>query len=344
VQVQTKAAVYGIAGLGLAGLLIFSGSTLGLLNLGSTGAISILITDPPSVPDGVTAVFVTYSDVAVHAAGLPDPGWVVVAGEGTFNSLDLVNLSQTISAGTIPSLSYNLVAFNITGVQVEFDGKNYSATVNSGRLVVPIVGGLKVSSSDPAAALVDIQPTVLNVGNQTNPDFVMATGARALQVPSGEFKGMLRIGDRLSLMGRGWFNNFAVNRTGSLDITGLSLTSSSFSFSAANHGSDPLTLRLVFLSPASGSQAGIASIHMGNSVMFLVRPDGSLQLASWSPGEGMSMMGSSGFTFAAGASQTFSFSGAVSTFLGAQGISPGTVYNVVFLDSGSPVVESVTAA
>lgn len=335
--------MYGIAGLALAGLVIFSGSTLGLLNLGSTGALSILITDPPNVPDGVTAVYVTYSDVAVHAAGLPEPGWVTVAGEGTFNTLGLVNLSQTISAGTIPSLSYNLVRFNITGVMVEFNGKNYSATVNSGRLVVPIVGGLKVNSSGPAAALVDIQPTVLNLGNQTSPEFVMATGARALQVPSGEFRGTLKVGERISLVGRGWFSNF-VNRSEGLSITGLSLSSSSFSFSATNHGSDPLTLRLIVLSPVSGSQGVGSSVHMSNSVLFAVLPDGSLQLATWSPGLGMSIAKSSGDSLAAGASQTFSFSGAVTTFLSKEGVTSGTVYNAVFSESGPPVVLTVTAA
>ena len=157
-NVQAKAAAYGIVGLALAGVVILSGTAIGVLNPSSggfnpasPGLLSILLTDPPSVPEGVTAVYINYSGLALHAKGLGDGGWVTVAGQGTLETLGLVNISQTLTSGNVPSGTYNLLAFNITSAEVEYLGTNYSATVNSGRLIVPILGGLTVNSSNPAA-------------------------------------------------------------------------------------------------------------------------------------------------------------------------------------------------
>ena len=180
---------YGIAGLVLAGAVIFSGSALGLLNASSSGVLSVLLADPPSVPDGVSAVYLAYSGIAVHAEGFGNnSGWVSIPGQGTINSTELfsLNLSQTISNAVVPSLTYNLVALDITGASVDFMGINYSATVNTGRLTVPFEGGLKVNSSSLAAGLIDIQPTILNLGTPSNPNFTLAAGAKALQVQSGD--------------------------------------------------------------------------------------------------------------------------------------------------------------
>ncbi len=125
---KAKAATYGIAGLALAAVMIFSGATLGILgptgglNLGAPGSVSILLTDPPSVPAGVSAVYISYSNLALHLTELGDSGWVTVAGHGTVDTMGLVNLSQTISTGNVPSGRYNLLVFNITSAKVEFLG------------------------------------------------------------------------------------------------------------------------------------------------------------------------------------------------------------------------------
>lgn len=344
-KLQTKAAAYAMAGLVLAGTVIFSGSALGLLNFGSSGVLSVLLTDPPSVPDGVSAVYITYSNLAVHASGFGDSGWVTIPGGGTIDTMKLVNLSQTISTGSIPSLTYNLVAFNISSVKVDFMGKNYSATVSSGRLVVPIVGGLKVNWSNAAAALVDIQPTVLNLGSQSDPQFTIAAGAKALQVPSGDVNDSLKlVGHRFSLEGRGWFQSFNADHSDILASSGLTLTASSFSFSATNGGSDPLTIRMVLVTPdPQGGRAGGALGSVSSSAIFAVESDGSLKLLTGTSGQIASLLGASGYSLAAGATHHFSYSGIITSLVGNHGISSGASYYVVMIGSETLSVQTVVA-
>ncbi len=358
-NIQAKAAAYGIAGLALAGIVIFSGTAIGVFrpsndsfNPASSGVLSILLTDPPSVPDGVSAVYFSYSDLFLHVTSLGDSGWVAATGQGTIETLGLVNLSQTISTGDIPSGRYNLLAFSVSSADVDFLGTNHSATVNSGRLLVPIVGGLWVNSTNAAAAVVDIQPTVLNLGNQSKPDFVMTTGAKALQIPSGEVVETMRhLGNRLSLAERGWFRAFAASHSDSITISGVALSPGSFSFSASNPGSDPVTIRMVIISPASpGARPMSALATLGGSVVFAVRADGSLQLlnvgagSGSSPGQVRSILAAAGSQLAGGASADFSYSGTISTLLSRPGVSSGTTYYVLIMGSHALSIQTVKAA
>ena len=345
-KIKTKAAAYGLAGLAVAGVVIFSGTALGLLNVQATGLLSVLLTDPPSVPDGVTAVYITYTGVAVHAAGFSGSGWVSVAGEGTFDSMSLVNLSQTISSGAIPSLDYNQIRFTISNVSVEYMGKNYSASVSPGDIEVPIVGGLKVNSSTPAATLIDIRPTVVNLGDQSQPSFTIAAGARALQMPSSEVDTSTKVlGHRASFKGHGWYESFESTASTNLTVSELALSSSSFSFTATNGGSDPLLVRTVVIAPGlNGGDEGIALGSVANGAAFAVRPDGSLTLLGGNPGQAGVSLESAGYSMAAGSAQQFSYSGAITNIFGNRGITPGTSYYVIIMGSGTLSVETVVAS
>jgi Domain of unknown function (DUF4382) len=345
-KLRTKTLAYGLAGLAVAGLVIFSGSAAGLLNFSASGVLSVLLTDPPIIPAGVTAVFITYSDLAVHASGFGDSGWIPISGQGTIDTMGLVNLSQTISSGAIPTLTYDVVRFNITSVQVEYLGKNYSARIGAETLTVPIVGGLKVNSTSPAAALVDIQPTVLNLGSDSNPSFTIAAGAKALQVPSGEINDSLKqVGHTLSLQGHTWFSSFRAEHSESLSSTGPTLTNHSFTFSVTNTGADAITIRMVLISPsppASAESSALSSI--ANGAIFAVGTDGSLTPLSGPPGQVASFFGEGGYSLAAGSTHEFSYSGTISGLVGSHQITAGTSYYVVIVGSDAIAVQSVTAS
>jgi hypothetical protein len=345
-RLGTKAAAYGIAGLVLAGAVIVSGSSFGFLNLSSFGTLSVLLTDPPSVPDGVSAVYITYSSIAVHAAGFGDSGWVTVSGQGTFDSMKLVNLSQTISTKTIPSLTYNLIALNISKAQVEFLGKNYSGTISSGKLVVPIIGGLKVNSSSSSVALVDIQPTVINLGTKADPSFAIATGAKASPVPATEVtKSMKEVGNRVNLEGRTWFHTFKSNHSGNPTGTGISLTPNSLSFSVSNHESSPIVIKMVLITPdPSGGKAKASLGSVATSAILSVQSDGSLRQFSGTPAQVHTLLEASGYSLAAGATRQFSFSGAIVSLQGDHPISSGSTYFLVIIGSGAPIVQLVVAS
>jgi hypothetical protein len=345
-KLRTRAAAYGLAGLAVAGVVILSGSSLGLLNVSSTGILSVLLTDPPAVPEGVSAIYFTYSSIEVHASGFNNSGWIAFSGQGTIDAFKLVNLSQTISSETVPSLTYNLVEFNISKVTVTYIGRNYTAVIASGKIVVPIEGGVKVSSSNPAAALVDVQPTILNLGNQTDPDFTIAAGAKALQVPLDEVSDSMRnIGNSYPLQGHEWFQTFKTHHSDNLNVTGFTLTASSFSFSTANVGSDPITIRMVILTPvAQGEESGPFVSPMSDSIFFAVRSDGSLELMNGTPGQVTPLLGLGGYTLVGGATHSFSFSGTITNLFGKREVSGGTRYGVLLLGSETLSGRTVVAS
>jgi hypothetical protein len=351
VNTKNKAVAYGVAGLALAGLVIFSGMALGVITTTSTEVVSILLTDPPSVPNGVSAVYLTYSDFALHASG-PDAGWVPVAGQGTIETLGLVNLSETISSAKVPALNYNVISFNISSAVVTFQGKNYTATVNGGSLTVPVVGGLSVGPSHSAAAVIDIQITVLNTGNSSAPEFVVASGARAVQVPSGEVTdNMEHIGFRYGLSNHSWFQSFNEDHSDTLAVTGVKLTSSSLTFTLNNPGPNTVTIRMVVLAPAGkGSAEDDPFGSIANSSVFTVDQNGSATLFTVTPQHGGSEgefhmeLAGPGYQLAAGSSFTFTFSGAITTTTQGASVTSGATYYLILVGSGVISTQQVVAA
>src|SRR5579875_3295978 len=79
------------------------------------GTLSVLMADPPYIPAGVSNLYITYADLAMHIAGLPDgQGWVPLNSTGSIDLLGAVNVSQTIASASIPSGVYNMIRFNVS--------------------------------------------------------------------------------------------------------------------------------------------------------------------------------------------------------------------------------------
>ncbi len=69
---------------------------------GSSGTLAVLLTDPPTVPFGTTALFATYSTMGVHVSGEGnDSGWIRIPASGTINLMGVVNATQTIASAKI---------------------------------------------------------------------------------------------------------------------------------------------------------------------------------------------------------------------------------------------------
>lgn len=344
-RLWTKTFAYGVAGIVVAGAVLSTGSALGFISLSTSGDLSVMLTDPPSVPAGVSAIYLTYTNLGVHPKGFANSTWVSIAGGGTIDTMKLINLSQTISTDTVPSLTYDLMKFNISGVNVEYFAKNYTAAVSSGSLTAPILGGLVVNSSNLAAALVDLQPTVLNLGNQSGPEFTITAGAKALQVPSGQVSDSVKqVGHTTSLKGHGWFQSFESVHSDDLSVSGVLLSSNSLSFSATNDGSDPFTIRMVVVAQsAQGNGVGNSLGAIVNGAVFTVHPNESLQLLNGPPGQVEALLAGPGCTLAPGRSHEFNFSGEITTLLGDRGITAGGTYYVVVIGYGEVAVQSVAS-
>ena len=310
---------------------------------GSEGQLDILLTDPPTVPQGVTAVFVTYSDIAVHVSGAGNQsGWTTVNGQGTIDLMQLVNVSTTIAAVKVTSGVYNALRFNVTSSEVTYSGKNYTAFVPRAELTVVIPGGIQVNATASSAALIDMNPTVVNIGSQSDPEFIVNTQASCFRIPGSVYNSKMDFrGYTMSLNSTAWWRNSLETYTSAIQITNVTLTSGVLSVTIKNTGNQSVNLTTTTVTPVGnmcaylpgGSQTsfGGGRDHRQNglpqclsgSAYFEVLQNGTLeQIADWSLtgstpqftlGSNLqAVFTNSGYQLAAGKSVTLTFTGTVS--------------------------------
>jgi hypothetical protein len=309
------------------------------------GTIDVLLTDPPNVPTGVTAVYVTYSNVAVHVSGAGNQsGWTNSNTAGTIDLMKLVNISTTIASIKVTTGVYNALRFNISSAEVTFNGKNYTAFVPRALLIVPIPGGISVNATTSSAEIIDMSPTVVNIGSGSTPEFIITTTASCFRVPQNQVTtNMGRHGFSFGLTGNAWWNRIQESYTANVTITSASLSASSFSVTVKNTGSTPLNLSAIVITPlgyecsvqTSTSSSTSSSANFRNhprvpvpycltgSATFLVENNGTLLSVKGlisdmsilrekhSPSQ-WSSFGKNGLTIAPGGSVTLTYSGSIS--------------------------------
>jgi len=339
--------------------------------LSGTGSLSILLTDPPVIPTGVTDVYVSYSDIMVHVSNAGNQtGWYPVNSQGTIELLGSVNVSQTLASVSVASGDYNLVRFNLTSAKVTYNGVNYTAFVPSAELTVRIVGGVEVNSSKPSAAIIDLQTTVVNIGSHSDPEFMIRPVVRAYPVPSGQVTtGMEQQGFRQGLNGLAWWRLLSERYTANLQITTASLTAGSLSLTVKNTGNLSTILGLVTVSPLTvflGGGNGRLDRHLPDSLLgsanFVILSNGSLVplrdilaqvISARGGGESAksvyeSILGTAGYNLTKGSSATFTYTGQIFTAAIFKGSEPGSIvsgqqYTITILGTQAVASTVVTA-
>ena len=243
-----------------------------------SGTLSLLMTDPPNAPKGVTAVYVSYSSLLVHDEGIK---WIDLNSSGQVELMGTVNVALTLSSAKVPFGTYDAIRFEISSATVTYQGKNYSATVQGGTLTITIKGGEVVSGSHAAAAIIDIRPSVVNIGSQTGPQFVLRPVAFAFPVPSGNVvQSMGREGNRYNLVGMQWWDDDRAFANATLSITSAALSSNSLSVSLKDNGSQDIQVRMVVVTAATLIPVGYGNHEMPMALMgsavFIVFPNGTL--------------------------------------------------------------------
>ncbi|TLY12544.1 MAG: DUF4382 domain-containing protein [Thaumarchaeota archaeon] len=332
------------------------------------GTLSVLLTDPPHVPLGVTKVYIAYSNLAVHVSEAGNQsGWTLLKSDGSIELLGTVNVSQTISSVKIAAGEYNLLRFNISSAQVTYNGKNYTAFVPRSALIVPIVGGIEVNASKPSATIINIQPTVYNIGSASNPEFMIRHWAKAFPVPSSQVtEEEEHEGHRLSLIGKAWWTDVLERYTSNALITSATLTPTSLSLTVKDTGSQSTKLRLVVVSPLAtpliGAEHDRPPAVLFGSAIFIVLPNATLLpiqkyvLAAHQQGVGaedvVTALASGGYNLTAGASATLSYKGTITLgfnlhivqpLQGGQSIVPGQQYLVSVLGDEALASQVVVA-
>jgi Domain of unknown function (DUF4382) len=301
-----------------------SSSTLSSTTSGAgSGSFSVLMTDPPTVPYGVTDVYMTYNKVGVHIAGdSNDSGWQILTTSGTIDLMQSINVSQTIATANLQNgEDFNALGFNITQVIVTYNNgsssANYTADLIYGqsRFFVPIPGGITVNTSENQAVMIDMTPRVLLLGSPSNPTFAFLPSARGYVVPNGQISAQSHpfIGDRVSLQGNLWWRSILENT--SFSVSSVQVSPSGLAIAVQNTGS----VSIVFhFAAVTGADVSSAYLPGGGELpapvvsdIFVVESNASLvQLASTGSAQ-MQQVESSGYLLAPGQSVTFTYSGNV---------------------------------
>lgn len=315
-----------------------SGSTSGP----SSGSFSVMMTDPPTVPVGVTDVFMTYDKVGVHIAGDSNSsGWQILSSSGTLDLMQAINVSQTIATANLQTgENFNALGFNITNVVVTYDNgsttANYTADLVYGqsRFFVPIPGGIIINTSENQAVMVDMTPKVLLLGGPSNATFAFLPSARGYVVPSAEVTANSHpfLGQRVSLQGNLWWQSILANT--SFSVSSVVLSPNSLSITVENKGTDSTVFHFAAVTTeisVSGGQMPAPAV----SDIFVVEPNATLaQLTIASSASVMQEIGASGYLLAPGANVTFTYSGTIA--IGMQS------YFAMQLGRTSPIVSGNT--
>ncbi len=296
--------------------------------LGPSGTLAVVLTDPPTVPEGTTAVYVTYNDVQVHVAGAGNQsGWYDLHTSGQLNLMSVINIGQTIGSASVPSGLYDALRFNVTSAIITYQGQNYTAhiassTSNGGsELTVPIIGGIQVQSSQTSAAVIDMTPTVILGGNSTNPQFAFVNSARAYTMPANSIpRDIVQRHHNVNLTGQGWWDKIMDSQH--YQLTSANLTPNSLSITVDNTGNVSVVYRYAAVTATQsqhGGDMGRASI----SEYFVVEPNASLVAVTGStPMQLAWSLAAGGYLLPPGSSVTFSYSGPI--MLGSSMILPTT--------------------
>lgn len=291
-----------------------------------TGTLSILLTDPPIVPNGVTAIYITYFDLEVHVSNAGNQsGWIKMQNQGSLELMGTINVSQTLASAPIQSGVYNLLRFNISSAQVTYNGENYTAFIPSSRLLIPIIHGVEVNASQPSAAIIDITPTVINIGSMATPEFIIRPVAKAYSVPSSQVtEEMEHIGNMMSLKDKSWWKKITEESTTNLQIISASLAVNSLSISVKDTGKNT-TLKLIVVSPlvdkikehgknrmpAEMAGSAIFGIENNGSLVPIQRSIRTMMSDELERSEIFGLLGSAGYNIASGASANFTYTGQI---------------------------------
>jgi hypothetical protein len=126
-------------------------------------SFTVMLTDPPTVPEGTSKLMVSYSDIQLHVKYLDGTtNWVASQDDGTVDLLTLVGISQTITELSLPTgSSVDKLKFTISSANATINGVTYPVTIVSETLIVNLKG--VTLNGINAGALIDLRPKLLEI-------------------------------------------------------------------------------------------------------------------------------------------------------------------------------------
>jgi Domain of unknown function (DUF4382) len=225
-----------VAAIVIPGAGLFKASTTSSSSTNS-GTLGIQLTDPPIVPPGVTAVYISYSEMEVHVGDAGnETGWYQIAPAGEIDLMSILNTSITLGSASVTQGVYNAIGFNITSATVTVNGANQTAFITNDKMFIPLVGGLQVQAGASEGVLVDMSPTVVAVMNGSETAYVLIPNAHALHIPYAAWRAASHVGDVVrNLNQQSWYKAGA---QGDISLSNAALSNSSMSVTITNDGAN----------------------------------------------------------------------------------------------------------
>lgn len=277
------------------------------------GALAILLTDPPTVPENVSAVYMQYNMVQVHIADAGnETGWYSLNGSGVVNLMGVVNVSQTIANASLPAGKFNGMRFNATQVTVVYNNVSYNATMINGEhtLYTWIPGGINVTAAETSAAIIDLTPTILMAGTPTNLTFIFVPASVGYVIPTASIPAESHtIGGLFNLTKSPWWNS--IQSLTKFGITNVVLTPDSLKITVVNQGTASVVLRLAGVTTTSSMSGGIQGL-LKTSDIFTIESDGSLVNMNVTTAKNLiDQVAAGGLLLASGQSVILTYSGTI---------------------------------
>ncbi len=159
--------------------------------------VPLMITDPPIVPNGTTALYISYSSVGIRFTSDGKTSWDYSNTSGTINALSLVNASQVIGGITLPNSSViDSAVFNISSASIVINGTTYGVAVAQHQISASVTGSLNGSSG----VLMALSPTVITSYTSNSTIFVMVPSLSAVIVQRRPPSNGYNVGQNVALM------------------------------------------------------------------------------------------------------------------------------------------------
>ena len=279
--------------------------------------MAVLMTDPPTVPDGVTNVYIDYANLAIHVSGAGnESGWYSLGTSGQIDLMSIINVTQTIALAKVSAGTFDAIAFNVTSATITYQSRNYTADLvyQEHILVARIPGGVSVSNGATTATVIDLTPTVLLLGSASNPSFAFIPAARAYALPSQSISvhALQTVGDRESIGNAGWWRSIETNSH--FEITNVKLTPTLLSITVSNTGSSSVTFRMAAITSTISISGGVVKPTLpaiaSISAFFVTEPNATLApITQYGRVLIAGMLGSGGYILPPQATATLTYSG-----------------------------------
>ncbi len=149
--------------------------------ISSTQNVGIFLTDPPQVPAGTQALWVSYSSFKVQITDKNGTFWEPTNTTGSVNLFSLINFTKNLTNLSIPTNSIiDRISFNITNATITVNGTVYPVLVPSKQLSVDVKDG---NRSTPSDILIDLTPSVTAVIANNQTTFIMTQSGTAVPIP-----------------------------------------------------------------------------------------------------------------------------------------------------------------